>query len=311
MLENNTKVETAYLTPGNFGFTTLAPNRWVKDFDGQPTTFQTLDWRSLQKIERFIDLQQKVWAGITDRELAPNNILAIIEETGGSVLIAENSSGETEGIMLTLATSDPHRMFLHMIGVDPQIRYQKDLGWNLSIMQGIIAAGREVTRIDWTYDPLRGSNARLNLEKLGATACKYTVNKYGVNYNELYKELPTDRFTVAWELDSQRTKDRLEAVRDGRYIPLDLQNISGIPILGVNGGADLPETFLAEIPGNVDELSEDEAAEWRFKLRELLTTCMETETLDSHSAGAFRATGFATGVLEGTRRSYYLMSFLG
>ena len=60
--------------------------------------------------------------------------------------------------------------------------------------------------MEWTFDPLEIKNAFLNIHRLGATACEYRVNFYGVSSSRLQGGLPTDRLLAEWELDSPRVE---------------------------------------------------------------------------------------------------------
>ena len=76
---------------------------------------------------------------------------------------------------------------------------------------------------------MRGANARLNLEKLGATVRELTLDKYGVLRSDLYGDVPSDRFTAYWDLVSAATHGRLEDVRTGRYLGPDPETVRALP----------------------------------------------------------------------------------
>ena len=69
---------------------------------------------------------------------------------------------------------------------------------------------RGVTRMFWTFDPLRARNAHLNLNKLGAVVREYRENMYGETDSELHRGIGTDRFVAVWRLDSDRVVDRAD-----------------------------------------------------------------------------------------------------
>ena len=65
--------------------------------------------------------------------------------------------------------------------------------------------------IVWTYDPLLGKNASLNIEKLGGIVRHYARDIYGTVNNPLQVGLSTDRFLLEWELMSDRVRERIRS----------------------------------------------------------------------------------------------------
>jgi predicted GNAT superfamily acetyltransferase len=176
---------------------------------------------------------------------------------------------------------------------------------------------------------MRGANARLNMEKLGATVEELTLDKYGVLRTTLYGEVPSDRFTAHWDLLAPRTLDRIAAVRDGRYRPLAPADVAALPEATPESLerllAETPPRLRYRIPGDIDRLMQDDppaAIRWREEMRQvvgaLLTTKrarIDTESGDGPIAddyearpGVYVITGFATG-LDGRdeRVSYYVL----
>jgi chorismate synthase len=307
--ELNTKLPTV----DSLGFKQESSATWTKELGGQIETFKLVDWKNIPELEEVVDLQQKVW-GMGPRDAVPSNLLAIAGDTGGAIITAKNSAGELEGFVFTMGMTDGS-LILHMIGVEENKRYKKDLGWNLSVLQMLEAQKNGVKRIVWTFDPMRGSNARLNLEKLGAVVDKYTVNKYGKVESELYGESPTDRFTAKWEIDSPRVAERIHQVGKGEYRPLSLNEVNQLQVLyePLENWESTPDKFLVEIPYDIDNLPEEEKVVWRMNLRNILTSVLDTETAQSHSAGHFSITGLATGRLIDSqdKQSFYVLSKKG
>ena len=53
----------------------------------------------------------------------------------------------------------------------------------------------------WTYDPLVGKNAHLNLNRLGVKIREYVPDLYRADTaSDLHSGLGTDRFIVLWNL---------------------------------------------------------------------------------------------------------------
>lgn len=294
-----------------FGFEPNLNNTFVKELEGQREIFEIVDWTDITTLEEIVDLQKKVW-GMPIRDVVPSNLLAIVKDTGGFVIVAKNKQKKIEGFLFTLGQTDGG-LFLHMIGVDPKNRYKKDLGWNLSILQYLLAKKMGVKKISWTYDPLRGSNSRLNLEKLGVVVRNYTINKYGKQNSELYGlENPTDRFTAEWDIDTKKVRERIEAIQTKKYIPKSLQDVAQLPILNksISNQRKLPRKFLIEIPYDIDKLPEKEKIIQRMKLRNLLASVLTTYHAEHKTKkGEFMIDGFATGLdtIIDQRRSFYIL----
>ena len=117
----------------------------------------------------------------------------------------------------------------HMLGVREEQRGTRDLGWHLKLLQGYEALRAGHRSAVWTFDPMRGANARLNLEKLGATVRELTLDKYGVLRSDLYGNVPSDRFTAYWDLVSATTHGRIEDVRTERYLGPNPELVRALP----------------------------------------------------------------------------------
>jgi predicted GNAT superfamily acetyltransferase len=77
------------------------------------------------------------------------------------------------------------------------------LGARLKWFQRDWCLERGLTKVRWTYDPLRAINAGLNIGVLGAVADEYFINYYG-EMPGMNAGLPSDRIMAVWHLDSQR-----------------------------------------------------------------------------------------------------------
>ena len=137
----------------------------------------------LDALRFLVRLQAQVW-GMPPEELVPVNILAILPDTGGSVLVAyrEELGFNADGWLgfVIAAGGRSGTLVSHMLGVREEQRGTRDLGWHLKLLQGYEALRAGHRSAVWTFDPMRGANARLNLEKLGATVRELTLDKYGV-----------------------------------------------------------------------------------------------------------------------------------
>jgi predicted GNAT superfamily acetyltransferase len=105
----------------------------------------------------------------------------------------------------------------HMLAVRPSHR-NRGIGAQLKWEQRRDALARGVRRMEWTFDPLEIKNAYLNIHRLGAFACEYRVDFYGVSSSRLQGGLPTDRLLAVWELDSQRVTAILQNVQLSEHL---------------------------------------------------------------------------------------------
>jgi predicted GNAT superfamily acetyltransferase len=92
-----------------------------------------------------------------------------------------------------------------MLGVLSAYR-NTGVGRQLKWKQRDYALERDINLIEWTFDPLEIKNAFFNIERLGATARRYTHNQYGTTSSHLHGGLPTDRLTAEWWIGSPRVQ---------------------------------------------------------------------------------------------------------
>ncbi len=270
---------------------------WQKEVEGDVKEFRMLDWRNIAELDEVVELQDKVWK-MGDRNLVPENILAIIEEVGGEVVTAKSSRGELEGFTLCLPTNDPERQFLHMVGVQ-EGSSSRGLGRELMVITGVVAKEKGVKRVDWTYDPIMGGNARLYLSKLGAVPYKYTINKYGIVENKgagtesRYKNVETDRFTVRWEIGDERL---WRAVLANKAYNMVIDNE-----LEWDGSGETPDLFRVSLPYDFTHLSTDEMMDWRRHLRGICLATMDYDNIDDRRVveGQFEVVGFGVDTVGG------------
>jgi len=237
---------------------------------------------TIKTIEQFAEmravegLQQAIW-NLSDRgEIAPAHLMITFQKNGG-LLQGAYVDGRLVGFSLGfLGMSDAGQLKLcsAMLGVLPRYRDRK-IGERLKWAQREVMLARGIDLISWTYDPLETRNARLNLHKLGAICNRY--------YEELYGEmegnnagLPSDRFEVAWRLDSDRV-----AARRRQEGGLDLTALLGQGVPIVNPPQDgrpipVPETvppvkeLLLAVPWSIQALKTVDmelAFAWRLHTR--------------------------------------------
>ena len=336
----------AALHPTRFGLTAHGTG-WVRTFPGLgDVVFTPLNWQhaqlrgtmpgpagepvELDALELVVELQRETW-GMAPEELVPANILGMLTESAGTMLVAfQRDRGFTYdgwlGFAIGLGSATP-TMLSHMLGVRADARGRHDIGWYLKVLQAYDAVGAGYRRMEWTFDPLRGANARLNLEKLGAIVRVFTVDKYGTLRSSLYGEVPSDRFTAEWELDQPAMWERVAAIADGSYQPLTLADVADLPVATLANleacVAARPPALTYEIPGDIDALMlADPAAAiaWRQAMQRVLPALVTTKRAAlapnagndptrvgiATSHGHYEIDGIATGFDDaGVRRSRY------
>jgi predicted GNAT superfamily acetyltransferase len=180
--------------------------------------------QGFDEFEACVQLELETW-GYDESELIPRKVFLLAQKIGGQVIgafepgISTDGPGKSTEILVGFALSLPGvksengraRPYLHshMLAVREDYR-NRGLGAQLKRAQRDEALSRGITRMEWTFDPLEIKNAFLNIHRLGAIACSYRPDFYGVSSSRLQGGLPTDRLVAEWELDSPRVRDLLE-----------------------------------------------------------------------------------------------------
>ena len=106
-----------------------------------------------------------------------SDILMALQSEGG--LVAGAFRGDDMlGFLLGFPSATPGVQHSHRLAVKPGLR-GLGLGAKLKWFQRDWCLARGVTKVRWTYDPLRAINAGLNIGTLGAVVNEYFVNYYG------------------------------------------------------------------------------------------------------------------------------------
>jgi predicted GNAT superfamily acetyltransferase len=231
------------------------------------------------------DLQREVWR-LEDVETVPDHVLITAQKNGGLVLGAfeeEPEGGQRlvgfvfgflgrtgEGVMKHCS---------HMLGVS-RSHHGRGIGYRLKLAQREHVLEQGLSLITWTFDPLESPNANLNFHKLGATCRTYFRDVYGEMRDELNAGLPTDRFQVDWQIDSEHVRRRVDL---GQTASLDELRAEGAKLVndgpadrGLLPPEDVPEldgtTLLLEIPADFQRIRSNEpvlARRWRTSTRRL------------------------------------------
>jgi len=259
------------------------------------------------------ELQRRVW-GMEDISVVPLHLLFTAQKNGGLVLGAFDEQRTMVGFVfgfLGMTDRGQVKHCSHMAGVLPEYQGQQ-IGYRLKLAQRehVLAQGLDLAT--WTYDPLEGTNASLNIGKLGVICRTYLPDIYGDTGIQLHLGLPTDRFEVEWWVRSRRVEERLEA-RHGKLTldkALDMgaeranrTEFDGRGLLRSEMGerASGAEAVLVEIPVDFQVIKSADmglAREWRAQTREMFENCF---------GAGYVATEFISEVQEGQRRNFYLL----
>jgi predicted GNAT superfamily acetyltransferase len=174
----------------------------------------------LDELEACVQLQLSTW-GYDETEAIPRKTFLLAQKIGGQVIGAFDSELSNDlagqpgsppnlvgfamslpGIKSLAGQPFPY-LHSHMLAVRPSHR-NRGIGAQLKWEQRREALARGIRRMEWTFDPLEIKNASLNIHSLGAIACEYRVDFYGVSSSRLQGGLPTDRLLALWDLESSR-----------------------------------------------------------------------------------------------------------
>ena len=223
-------------------------------------TFREL--ASLDELKLAEDVQRQVWGN----DDMPDNadLMLAIQHEGGLVAGAFRDA-RMLGFLFAFPSATPGVQHSHRLAVLAEARGLR-LGVRLKWYQREWCLARGITRVRWTYDPLRAVNAGLNVASLGGVSDTYLNDYYGVMAG-INAGLPSDRIMLDWHLESAGVAARAE----GRTPPA-LNAVSKVAI-----------------PRDIDALMRDDpsaALRARMDLRAALT--------DAFAKG-LRITGFDSG----------------
>ena len=265
--------------PAALGFSGNEETGWVRSTRVHEVRFRLL--RTLADLMHAERLQEEVF-GVSERDLIPANELIVVPETGGAVIAAFLGEDPDRAVGILLGWGGfvgRPRVVSDFLAILPEAR-SLGLATELKRLQAAIALSRGFEEIVWTVDPLRAANGRLNFGKLGATAHRYEINRYGATFaTTLYGGLPTDRLHITWDIRSPRVISRLLGQQE-------TQQPASIPDPAPFTPGMSEDTALVTIPADIDALlaaRPDQALAWRLRMRESLCQAF---------AAGFAITGF-------------------
>jgi predicted GNAT superfamily acetyltransferase len=255
--------------------------------------------KSLSDLRRCHEIQRAIW-GYSDLMVFPYTILISMQHNGG-VLLGAYVNDELVGFVVGYLGMAGAKLYLfsQRMGVLPE--YQSlGLGYRLKVCQREQMLRQGIDIIVWTYDPLEGKNATLNIEKLGGIVRYYARDIYGYVQNPLQTGLATDRFLLEWHLMSERVRER---VRGNYQRPRVEDWLSGQDMPLINYAAwesevPLPlavdleveqDQVLVQIPPDLQRIKRYDlsaAQQWRESTRLIFETYFQR---------GYVVTGFASG----------------
>jgi predicted GNAT superfamily acetyltransferase len=286
-------------------------------------------WEEYRACETF---QRRIW-GEDFTELAPASLQKIAQTLGG---VASGAFDPEEGLVgfvfgLTGLEDGEPVHWSHMLAVRRDFR-DRGVGRRLKEHQRELLLEEGVDTVYWTFDPLVARNAHFNLNRLGVRVEEYVPQMYGDTASRLHEGLGTDRFLVAWDLESYRPPGAERARpagevpgegpgRAGRApdtatgasgpapssaedadtsgpAPDGVPAHAGLPSRGsAEGTASAPPIVRVEIPADIHAVREEDpaaAAEWRERTRDAFLSRLDA---------GYRVMGF----VPGPDRAFYVL----
>ncbi|MFP7674574.1 GNAT family N-acetyltransferase [Marivita sp. S0852] len=166
--------------------------------------------QSVDELKRSEAFQREVWG--KDDPADNSDIMLALQHEGG--LVAGAFAGDRMlGFLFGFPTSRPEVQHSHRLAVHPDSQ-GLGLGRKLKWYQRDWCLERGITRVRWTYDPLRRINASLNIDRLGATAATYYTDYYG-KMEGINAGVASDRLLAEWDLTAPDVVRRAQ----GSYSP--------------------------------------------------------------------------------------------
>jgi predicted GNAT superfamily acetyltransferase len=190
-----------------------------------------------QEMTAVENLQKEIW-NVSDLEVMPSLAMIPMREVG-AVLLGAFADAEMVGFVFGFPGVERGKLILHsdLLAVKPAYR-SHNLGARLKWAQREAALANGITKITWTFDPLRAANAHLNFAKLGVISRSYRENYYGTTSSPLHQH-GTDRLWVEWLLDSERVKRKLNGATESEAESPTESFTLAIPDLGTASSQDI------------------------------------------------------------------------
>lgn len=149
---------------------------------------------------------ESVWGG---DQVPQQHLIKGLAHAGNVVLVALKDHVPVGFSLGYLGWTGGFHMHSHMTAASPGHR-SAGVGFALKMRQRAICLENGVHEIRWTYDPLIARNANFNLRKLGAKVICFLPDFYQDMDDKINMGDRSDRFEVAWDLNSERTQRALK-----------------------------------------------------------------------------------------------------
>ena len=240
---------------------------------------------TLTDLRKCHEIQRATW-GFTDLMVFPYTQLISAAHNGG-VLLGAYTGPDLVGFVFGYLGMSGTKLYLfsQRMGVLPAYQGQ-GIGMRLKLAQRDQMLRQGIDLIVWTYDPLLGKNATLNIEKLGGIVRHYARDIYGAVTNPLQVGLSTDRFLLEWELMSDRVRERIRSA-ELRPLAADWLKAKEYPLVNYAAwDGDLPRpvatdlemddaVLLVQIPPDLNAIKRVDlnlARGWRESSRDIFET---------------------------------------
>jgi len=217
-----------------------------------------------------VALQKETWGkGFT--ESVPPSLLLASQKVGGVAAGAFTPEKELVGFVFGISGIENGKLvhWSDMLAVKRHLR-NRGLGWRLKIYQRSVLLAKDVHTIYWSYDPLEARNAHLNFNKLGVTFSSYVKEMYPGEESILHRGLGTDRFVVAWKIQSKHVEKIVAG--ETPNLPPEVDKAPVVTLRRTDGAADseaaeLPADKIVrvEVPANIQREKQqgDLGRRWR------------------------------------------------
>jgi predicted GNAT superfamily acetyltransferase len=178
----------------------------------KPQDYAIRPCRTIAELASCVALQKAIW-GYADYEVYPLRLFVNLGHIGGHVIGAFTATGEMVGFVASMPAWRDGARYYHSLslGVLPEHENQ-GLGRALKLKQRDEALRAKISRIEWTFDPLRAKNAFFNIMRLGGVARRYSPDHYGPVESRLQQGLPSDRLVCEWWLSHPRVRRALRGL---------------------------------------------------------------------------------------------------
>ena len=154
----------------------------------------------MRDLNRAADVLATVWSSPNGQQPVGPALLRALQHSGNYVAGAFVND-ELVGVSAAWLGRRHNQVILHshITGIAPQ-HQGHDIGYTMKQHQREWALDRDVSIVEWTFDPLIRRNAYFNLTRLGATIVAFEEDLYGPMNDQMNVGEETDRATVRWDL---------------------------------------------------------------------------------------------------------------